>query len=274
MLLAVGELWQLEWLLCRGGGHLLCGKLDIFHYPTSHADVPCFAPAVQLTALTGLHSLRLKRAGSMPEGFTVLTRLSSLRRLALSDSHLPACLSHLTGLEALSIDAFEEAPDITEGAAALVHSMSQLTNLTHLALAGFVTPGLEAAFPSLRRLRSLWWFTCGEPSEGALPGGGWLGSLQRLAVPIRELHSSLPALGSARGLRILGIDAYECSDLLPAVLRWAAQRPSLEEVVLEISSEELNSHFQAIMQVQRSVPRLRIERHTNLTQLPRFCAID
>ena len=61
---------------------------------------------------------------------------------------------------------------------------------------------------------------------------------------------------------------------LGAVLRWAAQRPSLEEVVLEISNEELNSHFQAIMEVQRSVPRLRIERHTNLMQLPQFCAID
>ena len=224
--------------------------------------------------LTRLHSLKLRRAGSLPSGFPVLTRLGSLRRLALSDSHLPACLSQLTGLEALSIDAFEDTPDITERAATLVHSMSLLTNLTHLALAGFATPGLEAAFPSLRRLRSLWWFTCAEPEAEALPAGGWLGSLQRLAMPIRELHGSLPALGSAHGLRILGIDAYECSDLLPAVLRWTAQRPSLEEVVLEVSNDELGSHFSAIMAVQRTVPRLRIDRHTNLTQLPQFCAID
>jgi hypothetical protein len=39
-------------------------------------------------------------------GYTGLTALSSLRRLALSTcAHLPACLSQLTGLEALSVDA-------------------------------------------------------------------------------------------------------------------------------------------------------------------------
>jgi hypothetical protein len=27
LLLAAGQLWQSEWLLCSGGAHLVCGKL-------------------------------------------------------------------------------------------------------------------------------------------------------------------------------------------------------------------------------------------------------
>ena len=103
--------------------------------------------------------------------------------------------------------------------------MGQLTDLTHLALALYEVEGLVVALASLPRLRSLWWLAAGQPADAALPAGGWLANLLRLALPIRQLHNSAAALASARQLQTLAVDAVDDSDLLPEVLRWAARRP-------------------------------------------------
>jgi hypothetical protein len=66
---------------------------------------------MQMTALTRLHSFYLN-CNVWHNDFTALTALGSLRRLALSScTFLPACLSQLTGLEALSIGDPESCRD-------------------------------------------------------------------------------------------------------------------------------------------------------------------
>ena len=109
----------------------------------------------------------------------------------------------------------------------------------------------------------------------ALPAGGWLTNLRRLALPIRQLHNSAAALASARQLQTLAVDAVDDSDLLPEVLRWAVRRPTLELVLLQLSRDpELRRHLDAILEVQRSAPQLRIQHCPDITQHPHFCATD
>jgi hypothetical protein len=235
---------------------------------------------MQMTALTRLHSFYLN-GNVWHNGITALTALSSLRRLALSScTFLPACLSQLTGLEALSIGDPESCrDDSAEDAATVVQAVSLLTNLTHLALARYDVGGPGQILPSLPRLRSLWWLRFGlqPPMGGLLPAFGWLTKLQRLALPIHYLHSCLAALTGACQLQTLAVDANapeepDLSGLLPGVLRWAAQRPDLTELFLEISDKNLIRHFPAVMDVQRAVPSLRIERHP-VAEHPLFCAV-
>ena len=253
---ACEELWSLAAPVCSHTLEATCPVLP--------------AAPLQLTALTRLDRLRLKWMIHPGSGYTTLTALSSLRRLALSSCrHLPACLSQLTGLEALSIDDPERCrEDSEEELSAVVEAVGLLTSLTHLAFAHYDPPGLEEALPRLPRLRSLWCLPIRPPVEEALPAGGWLTNLQRLGLPIRHLHNSLPALASARQLQTLAINAFAEDhaepDLLPGVLRWAAQRPALREVFVDISDSDLCRQFPTIMEVQRSVPSLRIERHPML----------
>ena len=239
------------------------------------APAPPAAP-LQLTALTRLHSLFLN-GNVRPNGFTALTALRSLRRLALSCcTYLPACLSQLTGLEALTIDDPEGCREDLEedvAVAAVVQAVGQLTSLTHLALVHYDAQGLEQTLPFLTRLRSLWWLPYELPLSAPLPAGAWLTNLRRLALPMWQLHSSLAALGSACQLQALAIGgiAASCSNsLLPAVLRWAARRPALEDLILDISNEGLGNHLPYILELQRSAPRLRIEQERDLAQLPQF----
>ena len=153
--------------------------------------------------------------------------------------------------------------------------MGQLTDLTHLALAHYDVEGLEVALASLPRLRSLWWLAAEQSIDAVLPAGGWLTNLRRLALPIRQLHNSAAALASARQLQTLAVDAVDDSDLLPEVLRWAARRPTLELVLLQLSRDpELRRHLDAILEVQRSAPQLRIQHCPDITQHPHFCATD
>jgi hypothetical protein len=57
-------------------------------------------------------------------------------------------------------------------------------------------------------------------------------------------------------------------------LRWVAQHPDLEEVLLEIYDKHPGTLLPVILELQRCRPGLRIERHTDLTQLPQFSATD
>ena len=225
---------------------------------------------MQMTALTHLHSFYLN-CNVWHNGFTALTVLGSLRRLALSScTHLPDCLPQLTGLEALTI----------QDPVGCREDLDDVVVATHLALARCDVGGLGQILPSLPRLRSLWWLPFGlQPPMGGLPpAGGWLTKLQRLALPIHYLHSCLAALTGACQLQTLAVDANapeepDLSGLLPGVLRWAAQRPDLRELFLEISDKNLIRHFPAVMEVQRAVPSLRIERHPAVAEHPLFCAV-
>ena len=63
--------------------------------------------------------------------------------------------------------------------------------------------------------------------------------------------------------------------MLPEVLRWAVQQPGLDLVWLRvIDDEQLGKHFADLMEMQRSGPRLRIERHPFLNMHPHFYATD
>lgn len=234
--------------------------------------LPACCNALQLTALTRLHSLKTERMRQ--SGAVLATLSSSLRRLAISYCvHLPACLSQLRGLEALSILGCDMEWEVLEdGNGHLVPALGLLTSLTHLALGHFAAPGSESALTNLTRLRSLWWLPFVLSRGVALPAGSWNSSLQLLALPIDLLHNSLAALGGARQLQTLAIDAHNTS-LLPRVVRWAAQRPALEGCVAQVPDEDLSEQFDVWMEVQRSAPRLCIQRHPDLTEHPLFCAV-
>ena len=199
---------------------------------------------------------------SLPSsGYTALTGLSSLRQLTLSScGHLPACLSQLTGLEGLNIDDREAfIADSDAAKATIVQAVGQLTNLAHLAVIDVKAEGLEQTFPILPGLHSLGWLTLDLPGDAALPAGGWLANLQRPALPIRQLHNSLCALDSARQLQRLILRIDEGAEMLPRVLRWAARRRALQELLLGMSPNELYKHLDDILELQRCVPRLRIK---------------
>ena len=199
-------------------------------------------------------------------GYTALTGLSSLRELTLdSCEHLPACLSQLTGLADLTIDDREGLiQDADAAGAAIVQAVGQLTNLDCLIVIDVRSEGLERTFPSLSRLRSLYWVALDLPAGVALPAGGWLANLQLLGMPIRLLHNSLAALDSARQLQTLALSVEEGSELLPRLLRWVARRPVLEQLMLGISPEELYRHLGAILELQRCMPHLRITAARNI----------
>jgi hypothetical protein len=156
-----------------------------------------------------------------------------------------------------------------------VRTLDQLTNLTHLAIAGCAhQPAMALA--SLSRLRSLWWlvnYSSDLPPEHTLPEG-WLTNLRQLAAPLWCMASSqaavdtMPQLPQLRSLVIPEGMGYERR------LRWAAQHPDLEEVHLEISNKHLGTLLPVILELQRCRPGLRIERHTDLTQLPQFSAVN
>jgi hypothetical protein len=150
-------------------------------------------------------------------------------------------------LEALTIQDPEGwREDFDEDVAASMEAVGLLTNLTHLALAHYNIGGLQVSPPSLPGLRSLWWLAAGQPADAALPAGGWLANLLRLALPIRQLHNSRLALTSARQLQAQAIDAD--ANLLPVVLRWASHKPNLQLVLLQVSNDaQLGRHFDAIL---------------------------
>ena len=262
---------------CNGSGN---------HQSQNMPDPPPWplpAARLQLTALTRLHSLCLKRPDNdWGAVYNELTALSSLRWLELVwCAHLPPCLSQLTRLEALTLEddgsCHIHGGTAVEDIESIVQAVSQLTNLTHLALAGYPQQPDPGRLAALSHLRSLWWLARARSEDAALPAGAWLANLRRLALPVRQLHNSLPALAGARHLQCLAMTmfAQDNSDLLPEVLRWAAQRPALELVLLQVFDDaQLGRHFDAILEVQRSVPRLRIERHRDICRHPHFCATD
>ena len=242
------------------------------------APLPIGYLPLQLTGLSRLHSLELGHMFFARSDNTVLTTLSSLRRLALSSvADLPACLSQLVELEALSIeDPLSVEEDGHGDAAVLVQAVGTLTRLTHLALAHYDAPGLEAALPSLPALRSLRWLPNDPSVFVVLPAGSWLTNLQCLALPIHLLVNSLAALESAPQLHTLAADSIASGSaaMLPWVLRWAAQRPSLADLVVRVSDKDLGSQFNAVMEVQESGPSLlHLRRHTCLVEHPLFSAV-
>ena len=147
-------------------------------------------------------------------GYSLLTRLGSLRRLKLTQCKLPACLSQLTWLRALQLTALEESAANWE---ALETGLRTLASLTHLA---FEVPRCDAKPPAcprmpptlqgLTNLRRLHWDAAvAAPQNPALPAGPWLSSLQRLALPLETAAANLRLLQSAAPqLEWLGIPRW------------------------------------------------------------------
>ena len=180
-------------------------RLDLRHWCLAHT---------QLTSLTGLQELSICNMSYCSTGYSLLTRLGSLRRLKLTQCKLPACLSQLTWLRALQLTALEESAANWE---ALETGLRTLASLTHLA---FEVPRCDAKPPAcprmpptlqgLTNLRRLHWDAAvAAPQNPALPAGPWLSSLQRLALPLETAAANLRLLQSAAPqLEWLGIPRW------------------------------------------------------------------
>ncbi|KAL4447719.1 hypothetical protein ABPG75_004938 [Micractinium tetrahymenae] len=203
----------------------------------------------QLAVLTCLHTLSLHALTHDGAAYGALAVLSCLRQLSLSCCRaLPASLSQLPFLEALSIDDQGGLMDQSENepASALAMALPCLTQLTQLALlaatpggseharraveASPLMPHLLAALPGRSRLQSLL-LAAGAPAGAQLPPG--LAALHELAAPAALLGRTLPAVAAATSLQLVGV--YACNDAtaLPAILRWAVRLPALNVLLLE-----------------------------------------
>jgi len=98
------------------------------------------------------------------------------------------------------------------------------------------------------------------PPEAALPGGPWLGSMQRLAATAQLLERSLGQLAAAVRLEQLCVtQAQVAPAAAAAVLRWAAERPSVQRVVLESMAAPQDGELAAaFLQVKGHRPELSI----------------
>ena len=151
---------------------------------------------LQVATFTNLQQLQLEEVQYLGNGYAPLSRLRSLRLLALRDHFcIPDNLPHLTWLEALSLieTSCTTAARALQASSILLEALRRLTRLGHLALtsiAGVEIPLQELA--GLSQLHTFVWLD-GDPSTAAdavLPAGSWLGSLRRLGAPARLLANS------------------------------------------------------------------------------------
>lgn len=113
---------------------------------------------------------------------------------------VPACLSQMSRLEALSLT------NPTGSVGTLTAALPRLQHLTGLMLSVITGPELLAQLASHTNLHSLAWV---ESNSGHLPVGPWLSSLRRLAAPSDMLAASLLALAASTRLEFLGFfDSY------------------------------------------------------------------
>jgi hypothetical protein len=161
---------------------------------------------------------------------------------------VPANLSQLTWLESFTWGASPPPIETNvqpawfggedqEHTTSLLAALPQLTRLTYLALGStprFDSPPRELA--GLSRLRTFVWLDPSSPPEdAALPGGPWLGRLQRLAAPAHLLANSLPLLGAAPRLEHLVVAVVgQHGELTLCILRSAVCWPSLRQLSLGI----------------------------------------
>ena len=152
-----------------------------------------FVP-LQLSLLTNLYTLKLYGDRNERQNLGVLSTLSSLRSLNLTDAReLPACLPVMTQLEELAV--YCEGALSADDAIFLGATLEQLQQFTCLALFSTSLAGIPAAVTGMERLRRfLFW---NGPLDAALPVGPWLGGLRWLGLTWPAAHSGLRALKAA-----------------------------------------------------------------------------
>lgn len=140
----------------------------------------------------------------------------------------------LTNLRSLLLD--ESFRNETEGEAS--DMLAALPQLTALSLEFRYTPVLPRALVCLTHLQR---FVCATPYGQlwpALPGGSWLASLRRAALPVRFAAAQTAALQAAHQLEHLGLwglpksgaqPPVQC-DAVPQMLQFASQHAPLRSL--------------------------------------------
>ena len=227
-------------------------------------DVPY---AAQMTRLGKLQSLELCFSECSASGFAPLAQLPSLQRLRLSwCEHLPACLSRLTTLTQLFLEASPSKESPQRAVAAMEAALQALTQLRHLALITRKHSNchLAVALAGLSSLRTLCWL----PSPVVpgvypqLPPGGWLSGLQQLVLPAPMAADGLAALSAAT--QLTGLALFTFCDALTTqqarVLRWAAAHPRLRQLSLDFSGRhQCATSFLEVADALQHNPALSLE---------------
>lgn len=208
----------------------------------------CQCITQQISRLSQLQALGLHCFGYTSDSYAQLAALPALRRLWLGDcSEVPACLSRLTQLEALS--CWDEGTVLDKDTADLLAAaLPHLTRLTHLAISQL--EGAEqaaAALASLPRLQRLVW-----GGNQPLPPGPYLRSLRSLDTFASSLLASLPALAGATALEAVGLECNGTSPhTLAAALRCADRLPALQELQLAADDALLACVFYVALDAMR-----------------------
>lgn len=235
---------------------------------------PCCL-CMQIAALPQLCELRLGWADPPPDSFAALGALSSLRRLVVDNCpFVTASLPRLTQLDALAITGSHVLPwgqhgqqpgpaDILQ--AALPAMAGQLTCLALPdSMMGPVAP--PALLTSCSGLQALFVMADTDPfideHQYVMPPGPALPTLRFLSGPLGLLARSMGSLRAATRLEFVGAVCFPPEvSLLPILLSWAAQHPTLRHLALEGVEAELCEHFHRIDDARRHNPQLRITRH-------------
>jgi hypothetical protein len=152
--------------------------------------------------------------------FEGLLHLTGLQHLELWTCRIPACLSQLTMLTALTV----RQPQGDDTAASLDDALRGLTQLTILGLElNNAAAGVPPALAALRQLQKLKFHFVGQAAAWnpawSLPTGPWQRSLQQLSCTFQLAASSPDFLCGARLNEIIFATTPDC----PAGERGAAQ---------------------------------------------------
>lgn len=202
------------------------------------ASRPLLCP--QLAHLSSLSSLRVEYCSMYgPDSLAPLARLaSSLRRLSINDTCLPACLAQLTGLEQLLL--YQYVDQQMAGVAAALPALAQLTALGLVKVA--MTDELCGALDSLPALQRLWQCHPASTSSGT-PWGqprAWLGRVRHLALSFDDALLNTSLLSAATQLErmfLLGTCAPRgWSKAWRSLLQWAEhQAPALQHIEVQLA---------------------------------------
>lgn len=204
-----------------------------------------------MASLTRIVDLTISSAWQLPaDGYGVLERLGSLRRLCLSGcAHLPASLSSLSQITALNVEHTPYKGTATQMVQQIEAGLAGLAQLRHLALSPCrTTMPFPAALTAMAHLHTLAWMPKpARPPEPwspfpALPPGGYLPSLRRLVVPAALAAPSLGVLSAgASHLEALALFAFADAPIggQQALMEWAGAHPALRQLTVEMQGRHL-----------------------------------
>lgn len=173
----------------------------------------------------------------------------TLKELCVVCSDVPACLSALTGLEALQIQCIPD--NDREAAHRLKGALPHLQRLTRLDLG--LMPRVPATITSLQHLADLRLSAI----QGPLPGGSWLSGLRSLELCRCNIGAAWQDVRQLERLQLKYFNK-EDEEFLTQTLRWAAKNQSLRRLQL-ITNETLPYKArEALRGMQRRRPQLHI----------------